>query len=101
MGGTGARHESGLSIRLEFHIVPRTARARSTHSPPPPRNQTSRDAVSPDVGVQTPERPAGRGAELRARRSLRVHLVGRVRQRGLAVVKRAPACTEEEKIVCV
>ena len=30
----GARHESGPSIRLESHIVPRTARARTTHSPP-------------------------------------------------------------------
>ena len=54
----------------------------------------------PTSAFKRPSAPRSR-RRLRARRSLRVHLVGRVRQRGLAVVERAPACTEKEKIVCV
>jgi hypothetical protein len=89
----------GLAHRLESHSVPRTARDPATHSPPlleidirsaSPRHMARR---------KRPPRRAIRAAPSapRALNSLRVHLVGRVRKRGLAVVERAPARSKGEK----
>lgn len=87
-------------MRLESHSVPWTARARTTHSPPSSKSNFARRRLSGATRAllaerrrSAPECPTKHGAELHAQRSLRVHLVGCIRQRGLAVVERAPACT--------